>query len=95
MTTKLKKKPKASTQPECPITERLLREGFIKFDNTTFKLGDVFALRPRNGCPWWTVPEAIEQQRSLVRRFPNRGANVRNLSLHRINLTNKPMSLRR
>jgi hypothetical protein len=55
MATKTKIKPKAADKPECEVTEWLTREGFIKFDHHTQKLGDVFVLRPRSECPWWTV----------------------------------------
>jgi hypothetical protein len=47
-------KPKAA-KTDCPVLEFLEREGFIKFDLTTFKSGDVFVIRPRHECPWWTV----------------------------------------
>lgn len=50
--------------PAAEISAWLKRNGFVKLDSFTVKLGEIVVMQPRNDQPWWTV-----QKRN--------GANVR------------------
>lgn len=46
---------KAASKPVCEVAEWLKRQGFVKVDYVTLKLGELFVIKPRSECPWWTV----------------------------------------
>lgn len=40
---------------DCEITAFLKKNGFVKTDSYTMKLGDIVVSRPRPEQTWWTV----------------------------------------
>lgn len=46
---------KAEAKTECEITAFMKKNGFVKTDTYTMKLGDIVVSRPRPEQPWWTV----------------------------------------
>lgn len=64
---------KAASKPVCEVGDWLKRQGFVKVDYVTVKLGELFVIKPRSECPWWTVQK---RSSTTVRWFVDFDAKV-------------------
>lgn len=61
---------KTKVKDECEITAFMKKNGFVKTDTYTMKLGDIVVSKPRPEQPWWTVQKRNGGQVRYFVDFP-------------------------